>query len=51
MYPDTYTYVGFILAFASSTHCALVETMGTQTDKQKSNNKPIREIICIYMYV
>jgi hypothetical protein len=26
-------------------HCALVEAMGTQTDKQKSTNKPMREII------
>jgi hypothetical protein len=26
-------------------HCALVETMGTQTDKQKSSNKEMRAII------
>ena len=26
-------------------HCALVEAMGTQTDKQKSSNKPMRDII------
>jgi hypothetical protein len=26
-------------------HCALVEAMGTQTDKQKSSNKSMREII------
>ena len=26
-------------------HCALVEAMGTQTDKQKSSNKEMRAII------
>ena len=31
--------------FPHCIHCALVEAMGTQTDKQKSSNKPIREII------